>query len=61
MEEVFSDSETYGRAFYTASYVEIGLDSRKIILDDIYQLVPSLSRAHDTENESSDEPPRIRA
>ncbi|MGY5858178.1 MAG: hypothetical protein RTU63_02315 [Candidatus Thorarchaeota archaeon] len=58
VEEVFSDSETYGRAFYTASYVEIGLDSRKIILDDIYQLVPSLSRAHDTENESSDEPPQ---
>ncbi|MHA1423954.1 MAG: hypothetical protein ACTSUZ_10300 [Candidatus Thorarchaeota archaeon] len=57
-EEVFGDSETYGRAFYSASYVEIGHDSRKAVLDDIYQLVPSLSRARDTQKKPPDEPPR---
>ncbi len=57
-EEVFGDSETYGRAFYSASYVEVGLGSGKIILDDIYKLAPSLSRALNTEKRSSDQPPQ---
>ena len=58
VEEVFGDSETYRRAFYSASYVEIGHDSRETVLDDIYQLVPSLSRVRGTEQKSSDEPPQ---
>jgi len=56
VEEVFGDSETYGRSFYATSYVEIGHDSREAVLDDIYQLVPSLSRSRNTEKRSSDEP-----
>ncbi len=55
VDEVFGDNETYGRAFYSASYVKVGLGSRKIILDDIYKLVPSLSRVRDTQKGSSDE------
>ena len=54
-EEVYGDDETYGRAFYSASYVKIGHKSKETVLDDIYQLVPSLSRARDMQKTSPDD------
>ncbi len=44
----------YGKGFSESSnYVIIGEQSEKVILDDIYQLIPSLCRIRDTENSTT--------